>query len=224
MGEVQDQRAARPYQALCGMIVPVLTLVGVLVGGWLWDDYSHRTQVISDLGGTQAPYPLVQNVSFLIGGLLIVVFAVGLRRGLDHGRGARLGPALVGVFGLAWASMAVLPCTAIMCEGEAAIDALHLLVINVGLLAFALGTLLIWRGLRRRPDWRGLSSYTALTGIATLVLMVVTFIAAAVDPEALYIGLVQRVKAVVIMVWIGVVGLRLLHGTRASAQASLEST
>ncbi len=224
MSEDQDQGAARPYQALCGVIVPVLTLLSVLVGGWLWDGYSHRTQVISDLGGAQAPYPLVQNVSFLIVGLLIVVFAVGLRRGLDHGRGARLGPALVGVFGLAWAAMAVLPCTAIMCDGEAAIDALHLLVINVGLLAFAFATLLLWRGIRRRPDWRGLSGYTALTGIATLVLMVATLIAGSVDPEALYIGVVQRVKAAVVLVWIGVVGLRLLYGARTSTQAPRQST
>ena len=148
-----------------------------------------------------------------------MVFGVGLRRGLDQGRGARLGPTLVGAFGLAWASMAALPCTAIMCDGEAAEDRLHLLFVNLGLLAFALATLLIWRGLRRRPDWHGLSGYTALTGIVTLVLMVATFLAAAVDPEALYIGVVQRAKAVVVFGWIGVIGLQLLRGSRTSTQS-----
>ena len=204
--------------------MPILTVVGIVLGGLLWDGYSHRTQVISDLGGAQAPYSAVQNVSFLVGGLLVVVFAVGLRRGLGHGRGARLGPALIATFGVAWSSMALLPCTTIMCEGEAAVDGLHLLIINLGVLAFALATLLIWRGIRHRQDWRGLSGYTALTGIATLVLMVATFTAAAVDPETLSVGAVQRVKAAVILVWIAVVSLRLLRGARQEARTANDST
>lgn len=43
------------YLALCGIAAPLVLFAGVVVAGLSWEAYSHRTQVISDLGGTLAP-------------------------------------------------------------------------------------------------------------------------------------------------------------------------
>ena len=56
-------------------------------------------------GLTLGPYGWVQISNFVVSGLLLVVFAVGLHCGVTDGRGSRIGPGLLFVAGIAMVLM-----------------------------------------------------------------------------------------------------------------------
>ncbi|UTB32009.1 MAG: DUF998 domain-containing protein [Methanobacterium sp. ERen5] len=62
--------------ALCGIIAPILFIVLVIVESLLRQGYSQILNDVSDLG--LGPYALIQNISFMIFGLLSIGFAMDL--------------------------------------------------------------------------------------------------------------------------------------------------
>ncbi len=87
------------FLSICGIAAPIIFAILMTVAGFLYEGYSHATQAGSELGGVEAQYPIVQNASFFIVGILFTTFAFGLHRGIGDGKGSRLGPVLVGIFG-----------------------------------------------------------------------------------------------------------------------------
>jgi hypothetical protein len=86
---------------------------GVLVPVVLWIDgatrpgYSLWHHGASQLGTGDRAW--LQTLNFLIGGVLLGLFAVGLRRALHPGSGATWGPALIGAAAVGMAVAAVAP-------------------------------------------------------------------------------------------------------------------
>jgi len=74
--------------ALCGVIAPVFFTVMVIVEGFLVTGYSHMTQQMSDLGAYSlyGSYALLQNLNFFVFGILVIMFAIGLRQGVPASR------------------------------------------------------------------------------------------------------------------------------------------
>ena len=70
------------FLALCGVAAPIVFAILVTVAGFNYPGYSHVVQVVSELGGVEAQYPLIQNANFLVIGVLFIAFALGLQRGL----------------------------------------------------------------------------------------------------------------------------------------------
>jgi len=85
--------------AVCGIIGPVLFTGLVVIISYLRPGYSHMSQAISELGEVGAPNAIVQDTNFILVGLLIIAFSFGLHRGISEGRGSKVGPALVIIFG-----------------------------------------------------------------------------------------------------------------------------
>ncbi len=85
--------------AAAGIVGPVLFTVGFLAQGVLRTDfragYNPIAQSISTL--TAGPYGWVQQVNFVVLGVLVIALAVGLSLGMQKTRASVLGPAL-----LAW--------------------------------------------------------------------------------------------------------------------------
>ncbi len=63
--------------ALCGIAAPIIFAIVIIVAGFFYEDYSHVTQAISELGGVDAQYPIIQNANFFVFGVLVVAFAFG---------------------------------------------------------------------------------------------------------------------------------------------------
>ena len=113
------------FLAFCGVVVPVIFAMLLIVAGFLYEGYSHVSQAISELVGVEATQPIVQNASFLISGLLIVAFAFGLHLGIGGIRGSNLGPVLIGVFGVSSGmANALLPCDP-GCEFQSLAETMH---------------------------------------------------------------------------------------------------
>ena len=98
--------------ALCGIAGPMIFAVLVTVSGTMYEGYSHATQAVSELGGVEAEQPLLQNINFFILGPMFILFAAGLHLGIRAGSGSKIGPALIGVFGLAVILNGIFPCDA----------------------------------------------------------------------------------------------------------------
>jgi hypothetical protein len=98
---------------LAGVVGPAILLVGVVLAGLTWSAHDHRVHNISDLGGIEAPYPVVLNVSFAAVGALLVTFAAALRRPVsrDLVPVTGLGTGLIATFGVSLIVQVLTPCT-----------------------------------------------------------------------------------------------------------------
>jgi Protein of unknown function (DUF998) len=92
------QRASTRWLLSGGVIGPALLVVLCVIEGAIRPDYDPMRVFVSQLSlGDQG---WLQIANFVVSGLLIVAFAVGLRRVVPSGRASRWGPILLGLVGL----------------------------------------------------------------------------------------------------------------------------
>jgi hypothetical protein len=189
------------------MAVPLVFGTLVIVGGAVEEGYSHMRQAISELGGVEADDPAVQNLNFLVTGLLVMAFAIGLHRTPSLRGGSVAGPLLVGLFGLGTAvAQPLLPCDP-GCGGTTTIGFLHNATGLASFIAMVTGIFLLSRRFRRVPQWSDFatpSRVTAITGTLALILWIAVGKIAGVESVN---GLLQRLAAGIVVGWIGVAAL-----------------
>ena len=188
-----------------GVIGPILFAVLVVVGGMLYDGYSHTSQKVSELGGEGAEYAILQNLNFIMLGILVIGFAYGLARILGP---PYLGPILIAFFGVS-SSIAngLLPCD-VGCKGETTVGLLHNITGVAGFIAAIVGMFVLARRWSHDPRWQTHIPFTraaASVAIAGLVWFVVT---QATDAQA-FAGIAQRVFIGAFLLWISVTAVRI---------------
>ncbi len=210
-GRIQDSVSSdRTTRLLAagGVVGPILFVALVVVGGFLYDEYSHISQAISELGGAGAEYAALQNFNFIMIGVLVI----GLSWGLVRGRGEPLlGPVLVGLFGLS-SSIAngLLPCD-LGCEGQTTVGLLHNISGVFGFLAAIAGMFVLERRWRSDPGWQGHAVFTRRAAFVALAGLAGFIVTRAAEVESID-GLVQRVFVVTLLTWIVVTSARLYRG------------
>ena len=205
--------------AFGGVAGPLLFVALVVAGGVLYDGYSHTSQTISELGGEGSEYAWLQNLNFIVLGVLLLGFSWALA----SASGAWIaGPALIAFFALSSAiGNGLLPCD-LGCEGQTTVGLLHNITGLAGFVAAVAGMLVLSRRWRHDPRWQ---SHARLTRAAAFVALagLVGFIATeALEAEAID-GLLQRVFVAALLGWITITGLRLSRESsreRALARAS----
>ncbi len=202
---------------LAGLLAPIVFSLGVVVAGLTWPGYRHRTQNVSDLGGTEAPFAIVQNANFVLTGLLVVAFASRLVRS-DIGRRTAASPWLVGFFGATMAIQGATPCTPGCAQGTVA-DVVHGLAALSGFGSMVVATLLVWRAMRSEAGWATFARFSAWTGIVTLAFVVAWLATTAIDPGMLAAGVHQRLFIATVLVWLGSTALRLLSSSQETSVA-----
>ena len=194
-----DQEGLTRAAARGGVVGPLLFVAIVVLGGWLSADYRHASQKISELGGQGAEFAALQNVNFVMLGLLVLGFAWALGRSL----GAPYhGPVLLGVFGLlSGIANGLLPCD-LGCAGETPVALAHNITGVLGFVAAIIGMILLARRWRHDPRWQ---HHVAPTVAAVCVAVggLVWFIATQVaDPFHPIGGVAQRAFAGALLLWI----------------------
>jgi len=194
--------------AVCGIIAPVLFTGLVVIVSYLRPGYNHMSQAISELGEVGAPNAIVQDVNFVLVGLLIIAFSFGLHRGIGEGRGSKVGPALIIIFGaVASVGGGLFRCDP-GCVFESFVGVMHNLLGLTGFVAMILGTIIISRRLKKDSLWQSYSSYSIITGILAIIFLILFIMASNVFPE--WRGLFQRLFVGVIFLWIEIMAIRLL--------------
>ena len=194
--------------SLCGVVAPVIFSLLVIAAGTQYPGYSHLTQAISELGGVEAARPWIQNANFFVTGLLIVAFMIGLHRNLGS-RQSAVAASLVGAFGVVAVAHAFLPCDA-GCEFVSIAGSVHNVTGLAGFLSAIAGVFLMSRAFGVDRHWKPYDVYSVVTAGAGLVSLVLWIALAKVVRIQSVNGVLQRVFAATIFVWIEVIAIRLL--------------
>ena len=201
--------------AAAGIAGPLLFTVVAVFHSLFRSDHSLVALPISALA--VGPSGWVQDVNFVICGVLLLAYPIGLHLEVPQTRWGVVGPALLVVSGAGLVLAGVFP--AVDASGNLTYDSLgHTVASFMAFLGTGGGFIVMSRRLGGDPSWRNLSTYTLGSGIA-MVVLIFAFGALAEEPGALlhpWIGLFQWV---VVAVWITctvVLCLRLLRVTRAA--------
>jgi hypothetical protein len=214
---VSERRSVIAAGAVAGIVGPILfTVTFVVQGLFRREEYDPVAEVVSALEA--GPGGWVQQVNFVVFGLLTIAFVVGLHLRLRPTRWGFIGPSLLLLSGMAlvWAAVFRLREAA---AGVTYDPGLHFVGGVTYFLSSALGLIVVSRRLAadsRFPHLGGYALGAGITGVALFVLMGV-FVVPEDAPLHAWAGLAQRIVIVVVLFpCTVVVALRLLRVTRAA--------
>lgn len=192
--------------ALAGIVAPIIFFIILIVAGLLRAGYNPISRYGSDL--ELGPNSWLQRANFILFGVLAMAFAVGLHRGINDGKGSRIGPVLIGVAGIAIVLEAIFIEPA---SGKHSMPgSIHAHASQMLSGSLIVAYILIALRLRRDRCWRGYALYSVIAAVLSFVLLVALMWGAGSDLLASRIGLVQRLHYVVLFGWLEVLALRLL--------------
>jgi hypothetical membrane protein len=187
------ETSVRPLRVAgwAGVLGPVLFTVVFLAQDLTRGGYDPAALPISALAAV--PGGWVQNLNFLVFGVLTLAFAAGLHRGIGPTRFGALGPALLAVTGVGLLLAAAFPLRA-DAAGVIYDPGPHWVG---GLLFFpatALALIALSFRLARDPRWRDLAPYVGVVGAVAVAFVVVFVTLAAPDDGILHdrAGVLQR--------------------------------
>jgi uncharacterized membrane protein YidH (DUF202 family) len=142
------------------------------------------------------PYGLAQVANFVVSGLLLGFFSLGLYLGGRDGHSSSLGPALLIVAGTAMSLMGF-ETDPIRRVGPRSLHGIiHDAAFVIFVLAFLAALFSLWRRFEADPRWRGHARYTLATGILAVFLLLLS-------------GVAYYLFIVTLLIWIEATAIRL---------------
>jgi hypothetical membrane protein len=210
-----DRVPAVRVAALAGIAGPILfTLTFLAQQVVRRAEYDPIAEPVSALEA--GPNGWIQQANFVVFGVLLLIFAIGVQRGVARSRFGSLGPALLGVASIGLFLAAALPLR----EDAAGVTydpGGHFIAGVTFFLSISLAMLALSRRLAKDPQFRTLAIYTAVCGVLALVGFVVMGRFAMPDDAPLHevAGLLQRtVIMVVTFPCLVILAVRLLRTSR----------
>lgn len=192
-----ERRPVVAALAGAGVAGPIIFTALFILQGVLQPDYSHVALPISALAAF--PFGWIQNANFVVFGVLMAAYAVGLHLGVRRTRAGLIGPALLVLSGVGLVVAGSFPWSA--ADGDFSVPAVHM--VGGAFLAFlgaGGGLIAMSPRMAGDPRWRNLAVYALVTGIAIVVLFFAQPVLVIPDRAPLHswAGVVQRV---IVMVW-----------------------
>ena len=214
---MQTSDVALKALLVCGAIAGPVFTVGWMVAGATRADYDPLRHPISSLAVGELGW--AQTANFTVTGLLTLAFAVGLRRRLPSQGGSTWGPPLIGVIaiGLLGAGMFVTdpmngypPGTPDLPFQYSMQGRLHRLFSAFVFLGLPIACFVFARFFARQRV-RSWMTYSAVTGIAFVIMFVLTSVAfAQVKGLVNHAGLFQRGTLTIGWAWLTLLAVYLL--------------
>ena len=182
--------------AVCGIISPLLYLIMVIVGGALIPGYSHITETVSELLVAGAPNRSLLATLMISSSVLGILFPIGLHRGINEGRGSKVGPTFLIIASVLGIFTTYFPQD----PGGPPVTfagTVHVVLI-IPMVILSLGAFIaFWRRLKSDSLWSGYDRYSLITFIVAIPLGVIS----AVSLDSPYVGLLERISVAVILQW-----------------------
>ena len=204
--------------AACGLAAPMVFTAAVVSASIRYPGYSHAKNFISELGATGAPGAAIMNFAgFLAYGVLIVAFALAIHRSIRPDIGGWLGPAMLGLYGLAYVGVAMAPCDP-GCQSPAPSlhHQLHILLGDLIVLTAVLGPCTLYSRMRQDPAWRSLA-------LATLLLPWAAWVIVEASGVGVSGAIRQRLWLLLLFLWIELMALRAIALGRNNLRGSREA-
>jgi hypothetical protein len=203
--------------AACGVAAPLTFAAGTIIAGASYPGYSHSRQLISELATVESPVAVLQNVNFVVFGVLIIAFARGLHAAIAGADRSAWGPILFAFSGAANIVDAFLPCDR-GCELTSLTGSLHDWISMFAFLSALAGIYVLSRRLSADPQWGQVyARYSVFTAAGAFVMLGVWLAIGAPSPAWLpriftrvpsVNGTLQRIVVLIVLVWIEVMALR----------------
>jgi hypothetical membrane protein len=163
--EARHRRWLAPL-AWSGILGPILFTAAFLAQeASRSEEYGPLAETVSALEA--GPNGWIQQLNFVVFGVLTIAFAVGLHRGLRPTRAGAAGPALLVVSGIGLLLAASFPLRE-DATGTTYDPGGHVIAGVTFFLSSAAGLIVISRRLARDPRWRGIAPYVLAAGIVAL--------------------------------------------------------
>jgi hypothetical membrane protein len=210
-----ERRSVISVLAAAGIAGPIIFAVAALVHSLLRPDHSLMEHPVSALAA--GPSGWVQNANFLLFGLLMIAYAVGLHLGVRPSRWGVVGFAFLVLSGIGLMWGGFFPAT----DATGAFQDDRLLHIPGFIMTFVgggIGLILMSRRMAGDMRWKSLASYALASGIAMLVLILVGggLVRPPGAPLHAWFGLFQWVLLAVWFPCTIILALRLLHLARVA--------
>ncbi len=188
--------------AVAGIVGPALFALVVVALTVVQYDFMIETgwRPVTDPAGAWpsglalGPYGWVQSFNFAVSGVLLVVFAIGLHRGIVGG--SKVGPALLLISGVAMALLAFETDPIIRSGPRTLHGWVHDLAFILFFVSLAPSFFFLWRRMKRDPFWRIYGRYTLVTGLFAV-------------PLFLLPGPTYYLSLVLVLAWLEVLAIRL---------------
>lgn len=212
-----------------GAVGPLLFMIVLLIEGATRPGYNAWHNYGSSLSLSDQGWMQITN--FLVCGLLVLGFAVGLRQVLQTGRGSVWGPLLLGIFGLALivAGLFVTDPSLGYPPGthSSGPQTLHGTIHGVaGLIVFsslALACFVMARRFAGDPNWKGWALYSIVTGVLVIASFIASTAVSVLDESRVLpgapTGLLQRIGIIAGWSWIAFLAIRLWGKMRSPIPA-----
>jgi hypothetical protein len=143
------------------------------------------------------PYGLAQVANFVVSGLLLAFFSLGLHLGATNGRGSPFGPAFLFVAGAAMSLMGFETDPIRRVEPRSLHGLIHDAAYMIFVLCFLTALFSLWRRFETDSRWRGHARYTLATGILAVFLLLLPGVAY----YAFIVTLLAWIEATAIRLW-----------------------
>lgn len=201
--------------AMAGIVGPLLFTATFLVQEqFRRAEYIPVAEPVSALEA--GPNGWIQQVNFVVFGVLLFAFAVGLHHGVRPTRFGIAGPAVIAWGGVGLVLAATFPLREDVSGATYDPTGLHYVSGPITFGSIAVGLVVLSRRLARDPRWRSLAGYTLGTGIAVALMFVAFALLVRPDDAPLhdYLGLAQRATLAVWLPCLVILAVRLLRLTR----------
>jgi hypothetical protein len=182
---------------LAGILAPILFAVLFTAATLLRPGYNSISHFGSEL--ELGRFGWLQRTNFMLLGLLEIVFAYGLQRGLKESTGTKIAAAFIALSGLGMISIGL------FIGGSMHFRAVK--VFHLGLIAAYL--VLAWQ-MRQDKDWRRYAPYSVVVAVVSFLAFMVYLYGMPGVPVYAWIGLVQRFLFAALLGWLEIIALRLL--------------
>jgi hypothetical membrane protein len=199
---------------ISGIIAPILFTELVIIESALRPGFNQVSQEISLLG--VGSYEIIQNLNFVITGSLCILFALGLASETARRNSRRLLTVLL-IFGVGVILAGVTLVLASPYPEDSSI-AIHLFYAHtfVSLVAFVaiiVAQFLTWKAFKAASNgshWRSFRTYSLLSGITSVILLLIFFLTSFSNFE----GATERLVVAADLVWIEIGGFKLLSSPK----------
>ncbi len=192
--------------AICGMLVVIVDLVMYNLLAALRPGYDQLSKMISELGAAETSNANIASLSFIISGILMIFFAIGLYHGTKKEKNSWIGPLLLVIFGCFDSIGSGLFLCDPGCAGHTFSGQMHYIVSIIGMIAMVLVPFVLSKHFKKDEQWKEYDKFSFVMGILTLLfsgMFVGTFLI-----EYL-IGFFQRLLYYAFLSWILIIAIKL---------------
>lgn len=206
-----SDESRRRALALGGVVGVLIYWATVLILGSLDPDYSHIEHAMSTVGSVQAPYSEFGRAAFILEGLLLAAFSVGLYRELRSGRVETAGVSMITIHGIGRIGEGVFAWNNLQLGSFT--NTPHLVLSVPGVLAMVVAPVLLAWAFRMDDRWQGYYRPTVAVAVLFIGVFIVLGPLSATRLIEIPPGLGQRMGFGIWYVWF--IGLAANHYRRS---------